>query len=137
MSDEPYTIKQELDLIGIEPTSFNIFYNLLEENKKVPLKGGTISEGNYAKIITYLKLKKVLDKTESILEEGFKIFSSKRRLENIMTEYEDSPNPRTSGGIVSCRDSQPLSNGGVAPCRSDDYEFDGGLPGLVTKSPED
>ena len=73
----------------------------------------------------------------NILEEGFKIFNSKKTLEDTLENYPSvSERTRSSGGIAPCRDSELRTNGGIVACRDDDDDSEG-FPGIVAESPED
>ncbi|MBW3022781.1 hypothetical protein KY308_01630 [Candidatus Woesearchaeota archaeon] len=127
MLGECKTIKEELEKLGIVPQDFEEFYTKLMKDNKVPSED-ILPHSQYEKIVGYLMDKKALGEDCSIKEEGLKVFSSRKELEEtleILSKTRRAPHKipsRGGGGVSSCRheDYEHTGSGGIVSCRDDD-----------------
>jgi len=75
--ENDYTIKQEIEHLGIESHHFRTFYCKLKETKQLPPQN-IVPGKQYNSIVDYLKTNHVLGKDREVLGEGLRLFENRR-----------------------------------------------------------
>jgi len=122
MAEDNYTfIRQEIIALGIKPEHFETFYTQLRAQKKLPPRD-IIPTEQYQSILNYLTERKVLGAEGVVQEDDFKLFDSRKSLEEKLQELTKKKERvpfRTLGGIAPCRreEDENTNHGGILPCR--------------------
>jgi hypothetical protein len=96
------TVQEEISTLGIDMLYFEIFYEHLRSEKKLPEKN-RMPEEQYSALMLYFRDQRVLNDDCSIHEDGLKVFVEKKKLEDVLKTAERDTYRRPSGGLLPCR----------------------------------
>jgi hypothetical protein len=112
------TVRQEMEVLGIEPKLFDTLYNDLLENNGLPSPSGyVVPWEQYTNIVDYLRGKQVLGTDNDVQPDNLILFDNRMKLESLLDTmfFPIDYDRGSSGGVAPCLHDD--NAGGIAPCR--------------------